>query len=151
MIVHGRLNPGGKFVRERVVSKCTRPQISVLASHGEVPDKPVILTGQISAEKPLHSMELRLVDRIESSSDKQKCSASSDSPRPRSDLSHLLTPGWATTHQQALLLLGYGPACSRNGTYSAKFYIQTARLVCSLLLMQEECCSPFPFLIVSHS
>lgn len=100
--------------------KCTRPRISVLASHGEVTDKPVILKGQISAEKPLHSVGLRLLDRTESSSDKQKGSASSDSPGPRSDLSCLVAPGWATAHQQALLpLLGYDPACSRNGTRSA--------------------------------
>lgn len=80
MIAHGRLNPGGTLARKGAVPKCTGPQISVLASHGEVPDKPVILTGQISAEKPLHSAGLRLVDRTEPSSDKQKRSASSDSP-----------------------------------------------------------------------
>ena len=63
-VAHGRLNIGGKLLREGAVPKCTRPGISVLASHGEVPDKPVILTGHISAEKSLHSVGLRLVDTI---------------------------------------------------------------------------------------
>lgn len=97
--------------REGVVPRCTRAQISVLASHGEVSDKPVILTVQISAEKPLHSAGLRLVDRTESSSDKQKHSASFESPRPCSDLSCLIALGWAAADRQALLpLLAYGPA-----------------------------------------
>lgn len=51
-ITHGGLNPGGKAGREGVVSECAGPSVSVPASHGELPDKPVILTGQISAEKP---------------------------------------------------------------------------------------------------
>lgn len=51
-ITHGGLNPGGKSGREGVVSECAGPSVSVPASHGELPDKPVILTGQISAEKP---------------------------------------------------------------------------------------------------
>lgn len=51
-ITHGGLNPGGKAGREGVVSECVGPSVSVPASHGELPDKPVILTGQISAEKP---------------------------------------------------------------------------------------------------
>lgn len=62
--------------------QCTRPWISLLASHGEVSDKPVILTGQISAEKALHSVGLSLLDRTEPSPDKQKCSAPFDYPRP---------------------------------------------------------------------
>jgi len=28
------------------------------------------------------------------------------------------------------------------------FYVEMAKLARSMLLMQEECCSPFPFLIV---
>lgn len=61
--------------------QCTRSWISLLASYGEVSDKPVILTGQISAERALHSVGLSLLDRTESPPDKQKCSALFDSPR----------------------------------------------------------------------
>lgn len=62
-------------MKEGTVPQCTRPWISLLASHGEVSDKPVILTGQISAEKALHSVGLSLLDRREPPPDKQKCSA----------------------------------------------------------------------------
>lgn len=127
------LNPGGKFVKGRVVPQCTRPWISLLASHGEVSDKPVILTGQISAEKALHSVGLSLLDRTELPPDKQKCSAPFDSPRPFC----VSWPQGRPDHTAVPIL--------------PVFYTEMARLTCSLLLMQGECCSTFTLLIVSYS
>lgn len=37
--------------REGAGSECAGPSVSVPASHGQLPDKPIILTGQISAER----------------------------------------------------------------------------------------------------